>query len=309
MRVLVTGSRGTLGRQITAALRARGPETTVIEAHRGILDLSDLGSTRDFVAATRPDAIIHAAAYVRGIQARLDHPERFLVENLRIDDAVFSAATQGGVSRLLYFSSAGIYPQRTHQPIREDGILTGSPEPALESYAIAKIAGTKRCEYVRHEFGFDYSAVIPSNLYGPGDHLGATGAHLIAAALQKADHAKNMGLPSIEVWGDGSALREFTYAADLAAWVVDVVVSGQGLPAAVNVGSGDERTIREYHEMACEVVGYGGDLVFDTTKPSGAPRRLLDSSLARSAGWEPTTSLIDGMTETYRDLVSRLNGE
>ncbi|NTV38361.1 MAG: NAD-dependent epimerase/dehydratase family protein [Demequinaceae bacterium] len=299
MKVVVTGSRGMLGRELVAALTAHASGVDVVEAHRGVVDLSDREATADFFADVSADAVIHAAARVGGIQDRLDHPEDFLVENLRLDDAVISAAVETGIGRLLYISSGGIYPSSSQQPIPETAVMSGALEGALEPYALAKIIGTRRCEYIRRQRGLDYTAIVPSNLYGPGEHFGATGAHLIAAAIMKVHRAKASGDAEVEVWGDGTALREFTFSRDLAEWLAHIALTATELPAMVNVGSSDEHSVRDFYEFAAEIVGYDGLLAFNADRPSGVARRLLDSAIARSKGWSPHTEIREGMRELY----------
>lgn len=309
MKVIVTGSRGMLGRELVDALTRHPAGVEVIEAHRGVVDLSDRAATTDFFADASADTVIHAAARVGGIQDRLDHPDDFLVANLRLDDAVISAAVDTGVGKLLYISSGGIYPSNSPQPIPETAILSGPLEGALEPYAIAKIAGTRRCDYLRRQHGLAYTAIVPSNLYGPGEHFGETGAHLIAAAIMKVHRAKASGDPEVEVWGDGTAIREFTFSRDLAEWIADIAASRTTLPATVNVGSNDEHTVRDFYESASEIVGYDGHLAFNADRPSGVARRLLDSAIAREAGWAPRTSILDGMRELYEAFLTEQGEE
>jgi GDP-L-fucose synthase len=299
MKVLVTGSRGMLGRQLVTGLKRHPDGIEVIEAHRGVVDLSDRAATERFFAEASADVVIHAAARVGGIQDRIDHPDDFLALNVRLDDAVISAAVAARVPRLFYISSGGIYPSIAEQPIKESAILTGPLEGALEPYALAKIIGTRRCGYVRDQHGLDYTAVVPSNMYGPGEHFGATGSHLIAAALMKVHRAKAAGSREVEVWGDGTALREFTFSRDIAEWLAHVAVASPDLPRIMNVGSNDEHSVREYYELAAEIVGYDGSLAFNAERPSGVARRLLDSAHARSVGWSPHTGMREGMRELY----------
>jgi GDP-L-fucose synthase len=309
MKVVVTGSRGMLGREVVTALTQHAADVEVIGAHRGVVDLSDRSATAGFIAEASPDVVIHAAARVGGIQDRLDHPEDFLTQNLRLDDAVISAAIDAGTPRLLYISSGGIYPSSSPQPIPETAILSGPLEGALEPYALAKVIGTRRCAYVRRQRGLNYTAIVPSNLYGPGEHFGASGAHLIAAALMKVHHAKTTGAREVEVWGDGTALREFTFSRDLAQWLARIVVTAPDLPPMVNVGSNDEHSVREYYEFSAEIVGYDGLLAFNADRPSGAARRLLDSTIARSAGWSPRTEIREGMRELYGAFLTEQGEE
>jgi GDP-L-fucose synthase len=270
-----------------------------------MVDLEDSAATLEMVRRERPDLVIHAAAYVAGVAARAGLPADFLNRNLRIDDSVISASVTCDVPQLLYISSAGIYPTSAPQPITEEAFFSGPPESTLEPYAIAKIVGVKRCEYVSEQHGLAYRAIVPSNLYGPGEHVGGNKAHLIAAALEKVNRALKTGGP-VEVWGDGTAKREFTYVGDLAGWIATLAGRVADLPPMLNVGSGDERTIREYYEIAAQVAGYTGSVVYDVSRPTGAMRRVLDSSRARALGWVPATDLKTGMELSYRALSEEL---
>lgn len=298
MKVLITGARGMLGRHIASALADReGCE--VVGVDRDTINLEDSGATAELIASIRPTVVVHAAAFVAGVQARVRQPADFLDRNLRIDESVASASIEAGVPQLLYISSAGVYPTSAAQPIAESSLLSGPPEASIEPYGLAKIIGIKRCEYLSQQHGVSYRAIVPSNLYGPGEHIGGERAHLIAAALEKVHNAARGGAP-VEVWGDGTALREFTYAGDLAHWIAEHCGTLGDLPPVMNIGSGDERTIREYYATAAEVIGYDGPVTYDVSRPAGAARRLLDSSVAREHGWAPRTDLLTGMTASYR---------
>lgn len=300
MKVLITGANGMLGRSVRTSLEGRGALVHGID--RDVVDLEDALATRTVFAEIAPDVVIHAAAYVAGVQARLREPAAFLDRNVRIDESVANGALAAGVKQLLYISSAGVYPTTARQPIAETSLLTGPPEPSIEPYGMAKIVGIKRCEYLSAQHGVAYRAIVPSNLYGPGEHIGGERAHLIAAALEKVHVAKAGGGP-VEVWGDGSALREFTFAADLADWIADLCGHFDALPPVMNVGSGVERSIKDYYAIAASVIGYDGPVVYDVSRPTGAARRLLDSSLARQHGWEPRTDLETGIAASYRAFL------
>lgn len=293
-----------LGSSLAEAWRLRRPDDELIVLGRQEVDLRDRAATAEAIRAARPDAVIHAAAKVGGIAAKLASPTTYLLDNLQIDSSVIGGALEAGVPELLYIGSAAVYPEQVEQPIREESVLTGTLESANEGYAIAKIAGQKLCEYASRQFGHAYRVALPSNLYGPNDDFSATGGHLIAAALDKAHTARVSGSPSIQVWGDGSARREFTYSADLADWLVGQVGSLATWPAVLNVGVGEDASIAELHRIAAEVVGFEGELAFDTTKPSGVARRLLDSSRARELGWTAPTSLRDGMAAVYDSYLN-----
>ncbi|GAA2080060.1 GDP-L-fucose synthase [Pseudolysinimonas kribbensis] len=304
MRVVLTGAGGMLGSSIVRSWARQRPGDELVPFTRERVDLCDAAATAAALAEERPDAVIHAAARVAGIADKLAGPDRFLAENLRIDDAVISGAVAADVPELLYVSSGAIYPADAEQPIREDAALTGSLEPANESYALAKIVGGRRCAYLSAQHGYAYRVAIPSNLYGPGDDFSAGRAHLVPAAIAKAHAAVVDGSSSIEVWGDGTARREFTYAGDLADWLVTQIGGLAGWPAALNLGAGADHTVREYYELAAEVTGFTGDLVFDSTKPSGVARRLLDSSAAAALGWTAPTPLPAGYAESYAQYLA-----
>jgi GDP-L-fucose synthase len=293
-----------LGSSIVAEWRVRRPLDELIVATRRDVDLRDRVQTREFFAASRADAIIHAAAKVGGIQAKIAQPTPYLLDNLLLDSSVLSAAIELKIPELLYVSSAAIYPAEVRQPIAESDLLGGPLEAANEGYALAKIAAGKVCEYASRQFGFHYRVVAPSNLYGPNDDYSLGHGHLVAAALAKIHVASVTGSPTVEVWGDGTARREFTYVNDLAQWLVGQIGSLEDWPAVLNLGCGTDHSIAEYYEMAKKVVGYTGYFVFDTAKPSGVPQRLLDSTRARALGWNPTTPLENGMTASYAKFLT-----
>lgn len=284
-----------LGSSIAASWRTRRPGDELIEVTRDVVDLLDPRATAAFVGDVRPDAVIHAAARVAGIQDKLDRPDEFLAENLRIDDAIISASLAASVPELLYISSAAIYPEDAPQPIVEEAMLSGRLEAANEGYALAKIAGAKRCEYASKQFGVHYRAAVPSNLYGPGDDPRPGRAHLVASIVTKTVNAVQSGASTVEVWGDGTARRELTYAGDLADWLVTQIGSLAAWPSLLNIGQGVDHSIREYYELAASLAGFTGRLEFDASKPAGVPQRILDSSRARALGWTAPTSLADGM--------------
>lgn len=303
MRVVLTGAAGMLGSSIARSWAAQRPDDELVPFTRERVDLRDATATAAALAEAQPDAVIHTAARVAGIAAKLAGPDRFLVENIRIDDAVISAAVATRVPALLYVSSGAIYPAGAAQPIREDAVMSGPLEEANESYALAKIVGGRRCAYISAEHGYTYRVAVPSNLYGPGDDFSAGRAHLVAAAIAKAHAAVVEGSPSIPVWGDGTARREFTYAGDLADWLVDQIDHLDRWPTALNLGAGVDHTVREYYELAAQTAGFTGELEFDPAKPSGVARRLLDSSAAAALGWTAPTPLPAGYAESYAQYL------
>jgi GDP-L-fucose synthase len=297
-----------LGSSIAAQWATQRPSDELVVLGRADLDLRDHLSTTRLVADVAPDAIIHAAAVVGGIAAKIAQPTRYLLDNLVIDSSVISAAIAAGVPELLYIGSAAVYPEHFRQPFLEVDMLAAPLEPANEGYAIAKIAGSRLCQYVSAEYGFDYRVAVPSNLYGPGDDFSESDGHLIAAALGKTHAAHISGKPSLPIWGDGTARREFTYSVDLSAWLVGQIGHLSAWPAMLNLGAGTDRSVADYYRVARDVVGYEGDFDYDTSKPSGMHQRLLDSSAARSLGWSPPTSIEIGMAAVYRSYLASLKG-
>ncbi len=288
-----------LGGAIARHLATIHGDDAVVRPRAAELDLRDGERVRAFVDDNPVDAVVHAAAKVGGIQDRIDHPTSYLLENLQIDTSLLAACVDAGIPNVLYISSAAIYPAAASQPIGESALLTGTLEGPLESYAIAKIAGTRFCQYASEEFGLNYRVAVPSNMYGPGEHLEPGRSHLAASALLKCHAAKTAGETSVEVWGDGTARRELTYVDDVSAWLASQLTNLDGWPALVNVGRGSDNTVREIYEQAAITTGFDGDLVFDATKPVGVAQRLLDSARAQSLGWSPTTDLADGMARAY----------
>ena len=303
MRILLTGSRGMLGRTLIEALSTVRPQDEVVGAHRGIVDLRDQRATESIVREVAPDLVIHAAAKVGGTPDKLARPAEYLLDNLLVDTSVVRAALAAGVTKLLYVGTAAFYPEEYQRPFRETDLLTGELEHVNAPYALAKAATARLCAYLAAERGVDYRVVVPSNLYGPFDHFEASTSHLIGAALVKAHRAVTGDAPDVEVWGDGTQRREFTYAPDLADWVARSIDSLHTWPWILNVGAGIDHTVREYYETACDVVGFRGPLRFLTDKAGGASRRLLDSATARTLGWAPTTPLYDGIATTYRSYL------
>jgi GDP-L-fucose synthase len=303
VKVLVTGAGGMLGRNLVERLRAARADVEVVGLTRDDVDLRVQAATADIIREISPDAILHAAAKVGGIGIKQAEPTPFLLDNLRLDANVLSAALDLEIPELLYIGSAAVYPAAYERPYLESDMLTGALESVNEGYALAKIAAAKVCEYASRQYGFSYRAALPSNLYGIHDHFDLGNAHLIAAALAKVHQAKAENSPTVSVWGDGTARREFTFSVDLANWLALQVGSLAEWPPTLNIGCGVDHTIAEYYRVACAVVGYDGELDFDTTQPSGVPRRLIDSSVAVALGWTAPTSLADGMAATYADYL------
>lgn len=298
-----------LGSSIARAWSEQRPHDELVALDRSVVDLRDGDATAAVIAQLRPQAIIHAAARVAGIAEKLAQPASFLQQNLQIDSSVISAAIEAEVPELLYVSSGAIYPADTAQPISESALLTGTLEAANEGYALAKITGGMLCAYASRQYGFAYRAAVPSNLYGTGDSFAEGRSHLVASTIAKAHAAVEAGAQAIEVWGDGTARREFTFADDLASWLVGQVGSIESWPALLNLGVGDDHSIREYYEAAARVTGFEGRFDYDTTKPSGVAQRLLDSRAARSLGWNPQTSLDEGYARVYDAFLESMSSE
>jgi len=306
VRLLVTGGKGMLGRSIVSQWAAQRPDDELTILTRDEVDLTDKRATRRVIEEAMPDAIIHAAAKVGGIGQKIAEPTPFLLDNLLIDSSVLAAAIDLRIPELLYVGSAAVYPAKYTRPIPESDLLGGPLESANEGYAISKIAAAKVCEYATRQFGLNFKVALPSNLYGIHDHFDPESAHLVAATLGKVHRAKVSGSPAINVWGDGTARREFTYSVDVAAWLVDQIGKLSQWPATLNLGCGYDYSVAEYYSIALDIVGFTGRLDFDTSKPSGVPQRLLDSSAARALGWNPPTSIREGMAATYADYVAEL---
>ncbi|MFJ8666169.1 GDP-L-fucose synthase family protein [Streptomyces sp. NPDC093600] len=295
-RVFVAGHRGLVGSAVARRLTADGHE--VIARTRAELDLRDAARTAEFLAATRPDAVVLAAAKVGGILANSREPVRFLEENLQIQLSVIAGAHAAGVERLLFLGSSCIYPKLAPQPISEDALLTGPLEPTNEAYALAKIAGIVQVQSYRRQYGAAYISAMPTNLYGPGDNFDLETSHVLPALIRRFHEAREHGREEIVLWGSGTPRREFLHVDDLAAACAVLLRTYDG-DEPVNIGCGEDLTIRELAETVAEVTGYRGRLAWDTTKPDGTPRKLLDVSRLTGLGWKPSIALRDGIASTY----------
>ena len=296
-KIFVAGYLGMVGSAFMRRLGAEG-FTNLLKPDRSQLDLMDEHAVLPFFLEKKPDVVILAAAKVGGIQANNDHPVEFLLENLRIQNNVIRSADQSGVRKLLFLGSSCIYPKFAPQPIPESALLTGPLEPTNEAYAIAKIAGIKLCQAYAREKGKKFISVMPTNLYGPNDNFDLETSHVLAALLRKAHEAKKRKEKKLVVWGTGEARREFLHVDDLAAACL-LLLEKYDSPEIINIGYGEDITIRELAELICDVVGFDGELVWDKTKPDGTPRKLLDVTSIRKLGWEPTISLRNGIAQTY----------
>ncbi len=295
--IFVAGHRGLAGGAILRELQQAG-YTRLLTQTRGETDLSDRDSVRRFFADARPSVVVLAAAKVGGIKANNDFPVEFLLENLRIQNNVIEAAHDHDVRKLLFLGSSCIYPKFAPQPIAESSLMSGALEPTNEPYAIAKIAGIKLCQAYARQYGRNFISAMPTNLYGPGDNFDLQNSHVLPALLRKIHEAKAVGADHVAVWGTGTPKREFLHVSDLAN-ACRFLIEHYDSAEVINVGCGEDVTIRELAELICEVVGFTGRLDFDASKPDGTPRKLLDISRLRALGWKPRVSLRDGIRDTY----------
>ena len=297
-RIYVAGHRGLVGSAVVRALKSQGFGNPIVRSHKE-LDLTEQSAVRQFFDDTRPQAVIMAAARVGGILANDSHPAEFLRDNLLIQDNVIDAAYRSGVEKFVFLGSSCIYPKLAPQPIKEDYLLTGPLEPTNEWYAIAKIAGVKMCQAYRREYGFRAISLMPTNLYGPDDNFELQSSHVLPALIRKIHEAKLRNDRTVEIWGTGTPRREFLHVDDLADAVLFLLQNYDEEPM-VNIGWGQDLTIRELAETIMSVIDYTGTLKFDYSKPDGTPRKLLDVSRLVGLGWRPRISLTAGIQSTYR---------
>jgi GDP-L-fucose synthase len=304
-RVFIAGHRGLVGSALARALKAAGYKDPIVRT-RAELELTDQQAVRRFMATEKPDAVMLAAAKVGGIHANNTYRWDFIYDNLAVQNNVISASLETGVDRLVFFGSSCIYPKLAPQPMREDALLTGPLEPTNEPYAIAKIAGVKMIEAANAQFNRKWVSLMPTNLYGPGDNFDLQNAHVLPAMLRKFHEAKmeqeGGGQPTVHLWGRGTALREFLHVDDLARAGVFMLESD--VTGLYNVGSGAEMSIKDLADTMASVVGYAGLVHWDTTKPDGTPRKLLDSSRINQLGWKPVIDFRDGLSSTYEWFLS-----
>ncbi len=296
-KIYVAGHGGLVGAAVSRALAQQGFSNLLVRTHRE-LDLTEQAAVREFFDRERPRAVIMAAARVGGIHANDTRPAEFIRDNLLMQDHVIDAAYRAGVEKFVFLGSSCIYPKFAPQPLKEEYLLTGALEPTNEWYAIAKIAGLKMCQAYRRQYGFNAISLMPTNLYGPGDNFDLQSSHVLPALIRRCHEARQRGDATLSIWGTGTPRREFLHVADLADAVVYLLrtYDAEGI---VNVGWGEDVTIRELAETVAAVAGYGGRLVFDATKPDGTPRKLLDTSRLASLGWTPKIPLRSGIEHTY----------
>ena len=296
-KIFVAGHRGMVGSAIVRRLKAEG-FSNLVTRDRSELDLTDESAVRKFFAKEKPAIVIDAAAKVGGIKANNDFPVEFLLGNLRIQNNVIHSAYESGVRKLVFLGSSCIYPKFAPQPIPETALLSGPLEPTNEAYAIAKIAGVKLCQAFSREYGAKFVSAMPTNVYGPNDNFDLETSHVLPALIRKAHEAKMRKDQKLTVWGTGKPRREFLHVDDLASACV-LILEKYHSPEIINVGCGEDISIRELAELICDVVGFDGELAWDTTKPDGTPRKLLDVTRLRALGWKPAIPLRDGIARTY----------
>jgi GDP-L-fucose synthase len=300
-RIHVAGHRGMVGSAIVRALRARGFENLLLRS-RLELDLSDAADVGDFYEREQPEVVIVAAARVGGIHANSSRPAEFLHENLAIAHNTIHEAWRRGIRRLLFLGSSCIYPREAPQPMTEESLLTSPLEQTNEAYAIAKIAGLKLCQYYRKQYGVLFHSAMPANLYGPGDYYHPENSHVLPALIRRCHEAVRSGATTVTLWGTGEARREFLHADDLAAGLL-AVLEMENPPDWINIGYGSDVTIRELAELIAQITGFQGELAWDTSKPDGTPRKLMDSSKLLASGWRPKYDLEHGIISAYTDFL------
>lgn len=317
-KIYIAGHRGLVGSALVRNLRARGYDNILTRSHAE-LDLTNKEATEDLFAREKPDYVFLAAARVGGIYANNAYPAEFILSNLAIQTNIINAAYENRVARLIFLGSSCIYPKLAPQPLKEESLLTGPLEPTNRAYALAKIAGIEMCWSYNRQFGTRFLAAMPTNLYGPGDNYSLMDSHVIPAMIRKFHEAKLAKAPAVVVWGTGTPRREFMYNEDMADACIhlmnlpdeifntllgsDEARTGIFMPPVVNIGVGEDLTIRELAGTVKDIVGYQGSIKFDTTKPDGTPRKLMDVSRLQSLGWKAKTGLREGLAMAYRDFV------
>ena len=310
-KIYVAGHRGLVGSALVRQLNARGYTSLITRTHAE-LDLTNQAAVRDFFAQEKPDYVFLAAAKVGGILANNTYPAEFIHQNLSIQTNVIHESWRNNVKRLLFLGSSCIYPRDCPQPIKEEYLLTGPLEPTNRPYALAKIAGIEMCHAYNRQYGTKYIAAMPTNLYGPGDNYDLNNSHVLPALIRKMHEAKERGDKEVVVWGTGTPRREFLYSEDMADACVYLLeqpeaklqnLFNDAAPPLVNIGCGEDLTIRELAELVKDIVGFTGQLTFDTSKPDGTMRKLMDVNKLKQVGWQATTKLRDGITVAYRTYL------
>ena len=309
-KIYLAGHRGMVGSAVLRQLQASGHDNIVVRTHHE-LDLTDQSAVKAFMQTEKPDQVILAAAKVGGIHANNEYPAEFIYQNLMMEANIIHQAWAVGCQQLLFLGSSCIYPKFADQPMQESALLTGILEPTNEPYAIAKIAGIKLCESYNRQYGTDYRSVMPTNLYGENDNFHLENSHVIPAMIRKFHDAKVAGSPTVTLWGTGKAMREFLHVDDMAAACLHVMnlpkpnyqAVTEPMLSHINVGTGVDVTIKELAETIQKVVGFAGEIIWDSTKPDGTPRKLMDNAKLRSMGWQPTIDLAKGLELTYQWFI------
>ncbi len=303
-KIYVAGHRGLAGSAILRRLEAGGYRNIVTRTHAE-LDLTDQRAVNNFLGSEKPDCIFLAAGKVGGIYANNTYPAEFIYQNLMVETNVIQSAYECQVKKLMFLGSSCIYPRHAPQPMKEEHLLTGKLEPTNEPYAIAKIAGIKMCAAYNRQYGANFISVMPTNLYGPGDNYDPKNSHVLPALIRRMHEAKAQEQPEVVIWGTGSPRREFLYSDDLADACVFLMerYNAADIGEFINIGVGREITIRELAELVAETVGFSGKLTFDTSKPDGTPRKLLDVGRMRALGWEAKTGFREGIRQAYEDFL------
>jgi nucleoside-diphosphate-sugar epimerase len=306
MKILLTGSRGMVGRNIIDHPATKNHE--ILSPTSTELNLLDTENVQDYINVNKPDMVIHAAGIVGGIQANMAQPVKFLVDNMQMGLNIIMSAKACGVKRLMNLSSSCMYPRDAQNPLSEDLILKGELEPTNEGYAIAKVASTRLCEYINRENeSYLYKTVIPCNLYGKYDKFDPEHSHMIPAVIRKINDAKDENKESVNIWGDGLARREFMYAADFADFVYYAIDRFEAMPQNINVGLGHDYTINEYYQKIAEVVNYQGRFNHDLSRPTGMQQKLIDDTKLKAFGWQYQTTLEQGIQKTYDHFLSKVS--
>ena len=314
MKIYIAGHKGMVGSAIVRQLKA-DPENIIIKRTHAELDLTNQTAVQEFIEQEKPEQIYLSAAKVGGIHANNTYSADFIYQNLMIEANIIHAAYSNSVKKLLFLGSSCIYPKHVHQPMQENALLTDTLEPTNEPYTIAKIAGIKLCESYNRQYETDYRSIMPTNLYGPGDNYHLENSHVIPALIRRFHEAKEHCQPTVMIWGSGTPYREFLYVDDIASACVHVMnldqkeyqQHTQPMLSHINVGSGEEITIRQLADTIARVTSYEGTIAFDKTKPDGTPRKLMDSSRINNLGWQPTISLEEGLTLAYNDFLNTVN--
>ncbi len=315
-KIFVAGHNGMVGSAICRLLK-KDPKVKILTKSSAHLDLKCQKSVKEFFVLNQPDEVILAAAKVGGIYANNTYPAEFIYENLQIQNNIIHSSFEEKVKKLLFLGSSCIYPKLAKQPIEENYLLTGKLEPTNEPYAIAKIAGIKMCESYNRQYGCDFRAVMPTNLYGPGDNYHPTNSHVVPALIRRFHEAKVNRHKSVVVWGTGNPRREFLYVEDMASACLHILNMKHDniakfldpMMSHINIGSGEDIQISELSKIISEVIGYNGEIIFDNSKPDGAPRKLLDIDLIKSLGWKPRVSLTEGISRSYKYFLRTIVGK